>query len=187
VTATSSLAATTGGLTVSPGGPFTATSGTVTVVVSSTGSKLTCTSSKATGVFKKGSGLSGTHIGRFKTFTFSKCTGPDGLSFTITPTLPWYINITSINMAQGVADGTISSISATVSAPGCSFVVAGTSASEGGTTGITYTNSTAHLDVTEANSTLHIWDVSGCFGLVADGDTISYSADYTVNPPQTIT
>jgi hypothetical protein len=171
---------------VSPGGKFTATSGTVTFTDTASHTALSCGSSKGTGVFKKGSQSSGTHIGRINSFAFSKCNGPSGLSLTINGTFPWYINITEINTAKGEATGTISSISGTVSTTGCSFTVAGTSGNVGGTADIIYTNSTAKLDVIASGSTLHVWNVSGCLGLVNNGDPVAYTADYTVKPPQTI-
>jgi hypothetical protein len=36
-------------------------------------------------------------------------------------------------------------------------------------------------------SSAHAWAVSGCFGLVNNGDAMSNTATYTVKPPQTIT
>jgi hypothetical protein len=167
---------------VSPGGPFTATSGKVTFTVA--GNAYSCGSSKATGSFKKRG--SGTHIGRINSLAFSKCKEPTGISFTITGIFPWYINVTGINQGKGEVSGTISSMKATVAATGCSFTVAGASASVGGTAKMTYTNSTAELSVLASGGTLHVWDVSGCLGVVSNGDPASYNAVYTVNPAQTI-
>jgi hypothetical protein len=191
LTATSSLAATGGvreplaaapTVKVTPGGPFTATSGKVTFGLG--GSAYTCGSSKATGTFKKSG--SGTHIGRINTFKFSGCKGVTGLSFTITPTLPWYINVTGFDQTKGQVLGTISSIIATVSFSSCSFTVAGTSATAGGTNKFVYTNSTGGLDLLATGGNLHAWNVSGCLGLISNGDPASYSADYSVKPVQTI-
>lgn len=34
---------------------------------------------------------------------------------------------------------------------------------------------------------LHIWDVTGCFGLVNQGDAVSVAGTFTLAPKQTIT
>jgi hypothetical protein len=48
-----------------------------------------------------------------------------------------------------------------------------------------YTNSTATLSVSGGN--LHVWNVSGCFGLLRSGDPVSYIASYVLSPALTIT
>lgn len=79
--------------TVTPGGSFTATAGTTTLTDTKTGNSLSCTSSNATGSLKSGSGLSGSHIGSVASISFNSCTGPLGITFTVTSShLPWYQN-----------------------------------------------------------------------------------------------
>src|SRR5438067_6834916 len=76
------LAATT--WTVSPGGSISATAGTTTLKDTGTGTTLNCSSSAAKGTVKSGSGLAGAGIGSITSLTFSGCTGPLGLTFTVT-------------------------------------------------------------------------------------------------------
>jgi hypothetical protein len=86
-----------------------------------------------------------------------------------------------------VTTGTITGLEATVSGTGCSATIAGTSATTTGTVRATYTNSTGVLKVLPTGGTLHAYNVSGCFGLINNGDPISMSASYKVAPKQTMT
>jgi len=173
--------------TVKPGGAITGTSGTTTLKDTSTGSVLTCKSSKATGTVKSGSGLSGTGIGSIKTATFSTCTGPLGLTFTVTTGhLPWHLN--AVSYSSGVTHGTITGIHATLSGSGCSAVVDGTGATaNNGKVSGTYTNSTHQLKILTTGGNLHVYNVSGCAGLINSGDSTTFSATYAIAPGQTIT
>jgi hypothetical protein len=185
LSAAPALAATT--FTVSPGGSITAKAGTTTLKDNSTGTTLTCTSSAGSGSVKSGSGLPGAGIGSISSLTFSSCTGPLGLTFTVTGSaFPYALNATSYS--SGVTSGTISGIHARLSGPGCSAVVDGTGASaDNGTVAVTYTNSSGALAVLASGGNLHIYSVSGCFGLIHSGDGSSFSGTYTVSPTQTIT
>jgi hypothetical protein len=184
LTATSAVAAT---WTVKPGGAVTAKSGTTTLTDKNTNNKLTCTSSKAGAKLKSGKGLSGTGIGSINTISFSGCTGPLGLSFTVTPGhLPWKLN--AVSYSSGVTHGTITGIHATLKGSGCSAVVDGTGASaNNGKVSATYTNGTHKLKILTTGGNLHIYKVSGCLGLINSGDAATFSATYTVSPGQTIT
>jgi hypothetical protein len=184
LTAGPALAAT---WTVSPGGSITASAGTTTLKDTGTGTTLKCTSSTAKGTLKSGSGLSGTGIGSISSLTFSSCTGPLGLTFTVTSSaFPWSLNATSFS--SGVTSGTISGIHAKLSGPSCSATVDGTSATaDNGTVDVTYTNSTGALKVLTTGGNLHIYGVSGCAGLIKAGDATTFSGSYTVSPKQTIT
>ena len=93
-----------------------------------------------------GTGLSGTGIGSLTSMSYSTCTGPKKLAFTLTATgLPWTLSAKSYHSTKGVAHGTISGITITVSGTGCTATVAGTSATTGGEEHFTYTNGTADL------------------------------------------
>lgn len=179
------LAATT--FTVKPGGNITAKSGTTTLTDTKTGTKLVCKSSSTTASLKSGSGLSGSGIGSIKTISFATCTGPLGLTFTVTAGhLPWKLNATSYS--GGVTKGTITGIHATLSGPGCSATVDGSSATaNNGKVAVTYTNSSGALKVLTTGGTLKVYNVSGCAGLLNSGDSSTFSASYTVSPKQTIT
>jgi hypothetical protein len=179
--------------TVTPGGPITGkNTTTLTLEDTTTKTVLTCTTSTAGGTAKKGSGLAGAKIAKITSSTFSNCTGPAGLSFTVMTSAsaktPWHLNATSYNASTGVTTGTITSISATLSGPDCSALVDGTSST--GNTGKvkgTYTNSSGDLKISKTGGNLHIYNVSGCLGLIKDGDASEFNGTYAITPKQTIT
>jgi hypothetical protein len=187
LSSTAAFATTAATWTVTPGGNITAKSGTTTLTDTKTGSKLTCKSSATTATLKKGSGLSGTGIGSIKTVTFTDCTGPLGLTFTVkTSHLPWALN--AVSYKSGTTTGTITGIHATLTGTGCSAVVDGTSATaNNGKVEATYSNSSGKLTVLTSGGNLHVYNVKGCDGLINSGDPTTYSATYTVTPKQTIT
>jgi hypothetical protein len=172
--------------TISPGGAITAKAGTTTLKDTNTGSVLTCASSSSSGTLKKGSGVAGSNLGSITKLSFSNCTGPLGLTFTVKTThFPWHLN--AVSFSSGVTTGTITGIHATLSGPGCSAVVDGTGASaNNGKVTAKYSNSTGKLSTTGAGN-LHVYNVSGCAGLINTGDTTSFVGSYTVSPKQTIT
>jgi hypothetical protein len=181
------LAATT--WTVKPGGAVTGTSGTTTLKDTKTGNSLTCKSSSTKATLKKGSGLAGAGIGSITSVTFTTCTGPLMLTFTVKSNdLPWKLNAVSYNKTTGVTTGTITGIDATLTGPSCSATVDGTAAGKhnGMVTG-TYTNSTGKLAVLATGGNLHIYNVVGCAGLIKSGDPSEFTATYTISPKQTIT
>ena len=175
--------------TVKPGGSVAATAGKTTLTDTRSGVALSCTSSKGAATLKSGSGLSGTGIGSITSLTFNSCTGPLGLMFTVTTShFPWSLNAVSFNSTSGVTTGTITGIHATLTGPSCSAVVDGTGATaDNGMVSGTYTNSTGALKPLTTGGNLHIYNVSGCAGLIRTGDSTTFSATYAVSPKQTIT
>lgn len=174
--------------TVSPGGSITAKAGKTTLTDKNTGSVLSCASSSGGGSLKSGSGLSGTGIGSITSLSFSTCTGPLGLTFTVaTSGFPYKLNATAFNATTGVTTGKITGIKATLTGPSCSASVAGTTATTPGTVKATYTNSTHKLKILAGGGTLHVWNVSGCAGLINSGDATTFVGTYTITPAQTIT
>jgi hypothetical protein len=191
---TAALAATT--WTIRPGGAVTAMSGTATFNDTKTGGLFKCTSLSARGTLKTGSGLSGSHAGSISAVGFARCTSPLGrfraqrIDVVWTPQaagLPWHLNFSSDD--RGVAQGTISHIQIHVSTVfGCTVVIDGTSGTAtDGTVRLRYSNSTGHLTVLATGGNLHAYKVSGCVGLVNNGDPVTISATFTLNPKQTIT
>jgi len=172
--------------TVKPGGAITAKAGTTTLKDTNTGSTLTCASSSGKGSVKSGSGLSGTGIGKISSLSFSSCTGPLGLTFTVhTSDFPWHLN--ALSFSSGVTTGTITGIHATLSGPSCSAVVDGTGpTANNGRVTAKYSNGTGKLTTTGAGN-LHIYHVSGCAGLIMSGDGSSFHGSYAISPKQTIT
>ncbi|HEY2576515.1 MAG TPA: hypothetical protein VGI74_09425 [Streptosporangiaceae bacterium] len=187
--ATSSGAATARTWTVKPGGAIGGSASNPTLKDQNTGTVLTCKTFKASGTAKSGSGLSGTGIAKISKVSFNTCTGPLGLSFTVTPAhLPWSLDALSYTASTGVTKGKITGAHATLKGSGCSAVVDGTSATaDNGSVSGTYTNSKHQLKTLTTGGNLHIYHVSGCFGLIANGDTATLSGTATISPAQTIT
>ena len=190
--------------TVQPGGAITASSGHFVVTDTTTGTVLSCDSSAATGTLKTGSGLPGSRAGSLSAIGITGCGGPGqslagapqrgGLArlllFRVQATgLPWHVNLSSYNAAEGVARGTLSHLQITGSGDGCTFAVDGTSATaEDGRVTFRYTDSTGRLKVVTTGGNLHWYGVSsGCLGLVNSGDRATLGTAFRVSPKQAIT
>lgn len=173
---------------VGPGGEVTATGRQIQLTDTNTGSSVSCTST-ANADFKAGTGLPGAGIASVKALHFTKCTGPLGLTMTLTGTgLPYALNAVSYNSDVGVTSGTITGVHLALSGPACTAVADGTSGTaDDGQIAISYSNSLDALTAVAAGSTLHFWDVKGCAGLVTSGDTATLTGTYTLAPPQTLT
>jgi hypothetical protein len=172
--------------TVKPGGSVTA-SGSGQVKDTKTGTVAKCTSIKITkATLKKGSGLSGTGIGTISGASFTGCTIAT-VAITVTvEDLPWKLNALSYNSTSGVTHGSITKVELLATAPGCSATLEGTTATNGRVK-VAYTNSTGVLKLLPSGGNLTSENVSGCFGLVNNGDPQDASGKLTVSPKQTIT
>jgi hypothetical protein len=185
---TAAMAGTNTGWTVSPGGAATA-SGAAQVkdTVTTTVAKCTTLSTKLT---LKKTATGGAKLGSITSATFTGCTiGPIAVSVTSNATAakPWYLNATSYNATTGVTSGNISGIILTATATGCSALLEGATVGATGTVKASYTNSTHKLALLAAGGTLHDQSVSGCLGLINDGDAEDASGGLTATPAQTIT
>lgn len=173
---------------ISPGGAITAKAGTTKLHDVNTNQTLQCTSSSSSGTLKKGHGISGTNLGSITKLTFSGCTGPLGLTFTVTNSgFPWTLHGTAFNATSGVTTGTITGIKSHLAGTGCSANVRGATASSTGKVKITYTNSTHKLKVLASGGNLHVFNVKGCGGLINNGDATHFTGTYVVSPAQKIT
>jgi len=171
---------------VSPGGNISF-SGTGQVKDAATGTVAKCTI-KMTGTLKAGHGLAGAGLGTIKTASFTSCTIATVAVTVTTHGLPWKLNASSFNATGGVTTGNISGIDLVATAPGCSATLDGTGAgANNGKTKITYTNSTGKIKLLGSGGNLHSYAVSGCFGLVNNGDVQKASGSGTVTPKQKIT
>jgi hypothetical protein len=191
LTAAPSLASTAATWNVSPGGAVALIqSGHFTLADVTTGNSIACARTKGTGQFKSGSGLPGAGIGSVSALSLSQCTGPGGLTFTMTPRhLPWALNADSYDpsITSGTVTGTISGLHVALSGTGCRATVDGTSATaDNGQTEIHYHNSLGKLKIRTESSTLHLYHVSGCGGVINSGDAVTISSAYHVTPAQTI-
>jgi len=173
--------------TVKPGGAITAKAGTTKLHDVTTNQNLQCTSSSGKGSVKKGSGLSGASIASITALSFSNCTGPFGLTFTVhTSAFPWHLN--AVSFSSGVTTGTITHIHATLSGTGCSATVDGTGPTKNnGMVKAKYSNSTGKLTTLTTRGNLHVYNVNGCAGLINTGDATTFSGSYAISPKQTIT
>lgn len=166
--------------TVSGGGSFSATATNPTLTDGSTGTQLVCTSSTASGTAANGTGLSGTGIASISAVSWSSCSGPLGITFSVTPGgLPWAVNAASFS--GGVTTGTLTGVTAHISGLGCTADFGGATSGSTATLNASYSNSTHTLTVSGGN--LHAYNVSGtCLGLINSGDAATYSAAYVLNP-----
>jgi hypothetical protein len=173
---------------ISPGGAITAKAGTTKLHDVNTNQTLQCTSSSSSGTLKKGHGISGANLGSITKLTFSGCTGPLNLRFTVTNSgFPWTLHGTAFNATSGVTTGNITGIKSHLTGTGCSADVRGATASSTGKVKVTYTNSTHKLKVLASGGTLHVFNVNGCAGLINNGDATQFTGTYTVSPTQKIT
>ncbi|MFE6647881.1 hypothetical protein ACFVJS_15035 [Nocardioides sp. NPDC057772] len=144
------------------------------------GTSVTCSGSSISGSTTVGQGLSGTGIATLNgsSVSFTDCTGPLGIEFTITGSGSWALNATG-DTASGTTAGNISGITAKVSGSGCSFTASGSVAGN-------YTNgaSSGTLSLPGSEATLTLANVSGFMcGMagIANGDKVSFAATYAVN------
>jgi hypothetical protein len=174
---------------VKPGGAATAKAGKTVLVDTKTKNKLTCAALTSKVTIKKGHHLAGAGIASITSLTFSHCSGPLGISFTVKSThLPWKLNAVSYNKTTGVTTGTITGIHAALSGKPCTAQVDGTGATKNnGKVKVTYSNKTHKLTVLAGGGNLHIYKPSGCLGLINAGDPSQFTAVNTVSPAQTIT
>jgi hypothetical protein len=187
------LASTTLTVKVTNGGTYTATAsktvfsntttaGTVSVTCTSTS---TTPASKGTGSVPTATttGTSPVKIGTVGTLAFNNCTGPLGAVTTKVNSLPYSLKVDSTTNSTGQTDGMITGINVHVSMNGCSFNVTGSSPGfySNGTHQLTMTT-TSGLPIKPLNSAaLTVNSVSGCFGLVNNGNHPTFKGVYTVS------
>ena len=172
------------------GGPITvASASAITLTDTVTGRAITCASSSGTGTFGPaggGTGLAGAGIGSITGLTFTTCTGPQNMAFTVTAhLLPWSLN--AISYTTPVTDGTITGISLKFFRTGCSAVLDGPGAPAGSLVKATYTNGLSQLQLLAAGAKLQVHSVSGCSGLFHDHNPGTVTGAYTVTPGETLT
>jgi hypothetical protein len=167
--------------TVTGGGSFTGKSTNSTLTDSSTGTQLKCTTSTATGSAANASGASGTGIGSISAVTWTSCSGPLGITFSVAAqNLPWAIN--AVSYASPVTTGTITGVKAHISGAGCTADFGGATSGSTATLDVKY-NNTTHVLSLLGTGNLHAWNVSGiCLGLINSGDAVSYKGDYALSP-----
>jgi hypothetical protein len=165
ISATSAFATT---YTITNGGTaLSFKAGTTTLKDTRSNNTLTCTSSSSTADIPSGSN-NGSPLGTVTALSFSSCTGPLNISFTVTPSgLPYQLDATS--SSGGVTDGTMA-VSASLSGSSCTATVSGTV--DG-----TYTNSTHTLAVSPDGNLLTVKSAS-CLGIISKGDVVDFNGSY---------
>lgn len=173
--------------TIKPGGAVTFGLVRATIKDTKSANVINCVSGNLTGTLKSGSGLTGTSAGRITGGALSSCFGPGPLNWKVTLAgLPWHINLLSYDGSTGLVHGTISHMEISAAGSACAFVVDGTSGgASDGRVRFTYSDGTHQVKTSAGN--LHIFNVNGCGGLVADGDPASLTASLTLAPAQSIT
>jgi hypothetical protein len=186
--ASTALAATTLTVTVTNGGSYTAT--TNKTVLSDNGVNVNCTStstlkaSKGTGTIATAThkGTSPVSVGTVKTLAFNNCTGPLGkVTTTVNTSTPYPVKVDSKTNTSGQTAGMITGVKVHVTMTGCSFNVTGSAPGF-------YTNGKHTLTVTPKppvkplnTAQLTVGSVSGCAGLVHNGDHPTFTGTYTVS------
>lgn len=192
MSAAPAMAATTLTVKVSNGGTYTATASKT--VLKDNGVSVTCTTSGSTPASKaSGTVATATHtgtspvkVGTAAHLAFNNCSGPLGAVTTNVQALPYSIKVDSKTTSTGKTDGIITGVKVLVNMTGCSFTVTGSAPGF-------YANGTHTLSMTSTLPTpalnkaqLTVSNVSGCAGLVANGDHPSYTSTYSVSRHFTI-
>ncbi len=137
-------------------------------------STLKCTGGTGKVTIANGSGQSGTDLAQLSSVTFSGCTGPLSITFTVSPVGTWELNAAS--SSGGTTTGTISNVKANLSGTLCTATVAGT-------VDASYSNSTGTLTVSPDGNLLTVTSAS-CLGVLKAGDVVKYNgADKLNNTP----
>jgi hypothetical protein len=173
--------------TIKPGGAVTFGLATAIIKDTTTANRITCSRGNLTGTLKPGSGLTGASAGSITGGALSNCFGPGPLDWKITlPGLPWHINLLSYDRSTELVHGTISHMRISAAGSACAFVIDGTKGgASDGKVRFTYSDRTHQVKTSGGN--LHIFNVTGCGGLVANGDPASLTASFTLAPAQSIT
>jgi hypothetical protein len=177
------LAATSLTVKVKGGGSYTANS-TKKTVLSDHGVNVTCSSSKGSGKIANGThrGRAPVTVGTVAKLSFSKCSSLLGAVTTTVHGKP-VLKANSKTNSKGQTDAVITGVDVTVAikSAGCSLTVTGSAPGY-------YTNKTHTLTMTPklpvkaaTKATLTIKDVSGCAGVVSNGQHPTYSGTYKVS------
>lgn len=181
LSASAASAATTLTVKVSGGGTISASSSNT--VLTDRGVSLKCTKSTGKASVANGTktGTSPVTVGSITSLSFSGCSGPLGPVTVTVHSLPYKLKVDS-KTASGKTDGIISGVNTSISSAACSLTVTGSAPGF-------YNNSNHTLNMTPSLPTpplnsakLTISNVSGCAGIIMNGDHPSFTATYTTSP-----
>ena len=156
---------------------------------------LSCDAASAAGIIKPGSYANGLGVGEIQGTAWSKCVWAGGIDLNIyhPEGSRWAVNLTGLSGPTWV--GYIDNINARVKskvAGICSFTVTGRANGSFNTAQVTGNNNfTQTLNVNQVNTvanpgTLILSNVTGCFGLVANGDTMGLVGTFRVYNPMAL-
>ena len=182
--AASSAMATTATLTVkvTSGGSYTAT--TTKTTLTDNGISVTCTASKASGSIPTKTYTNATSpvtVGTTAALSFTNCTGPLGPVTVKVNKLPYKVQVDSKTNSKGQTDGMVAGANTSVSMTGCSFKVTGSAPGYYANSGHTLTLTPTPPSKLSNKAQLTVSGVSGCAGLVKNGDHPAYKATYKVS------
>lgn len=176
---------------ISNGGKFTAKA--TKTVLSNRGINVVCTSGKKPASSASGNIPSGTHrgkspvkVGTASNLAFNNCNGPLGAVHTRVMAEPYKVFVDSKTNRKGQTDGYISGVKVHVTMTACSFNVTGSAPGF-------YTNGKHTLTMTSklpvkatTRARLTVANVSGCAGLVKNGDHPTFTSTFTLSRKGTI-
>jgi hypothetical protein len=186
------VAAATATWTVTPGGSFASFSGSghnQRFIDVSTSAKVLCPDLQISGIFKSGTGLANpvgtiTSVGsNFASGQPYGCTvsGTAGTVDIMVTFSPVTIRAVRYDASQNLTYGALAGIHAAFSSPTCSGVIDGTSAVAGnGLVRFKYQDNIGFLLTLFGVQSLHLFNVSGCGGLINSGDALTFRAGFAL-------
>lgn len=120
-------------------------------------------------------------VGHITSISFTGCIGPTGVTVTLTAKgLDWPVSAEPAARTIGETSGG-HGVSVDLTATGCSADVDGTGGdTHTGEVHFHFSHASGSLGVVLAGGNLHIYDVSGCAGLIGTGDPASFSVSYHI-------
>ena len=154
---------------------YTATTDKIAFTDKTSGLALGCKSGTAAGAVTLGKKVAGNKVGTITKTTWKSCSGPNNIVLLPKQHGTWNLNATGAT-ASGVTKAFVSNVNAVVKQKGaaslCTFTVTG--ASDG-----KYSNSTHKLTLSPGSHKLKVSHVvGGCYGLISNGDTVTFKATY---------
>ena len=153
---------------------------------------MSCDAASAAGIIKPGSYANGLNVAEIQGTSWSKCVAPGGIDLNVyhPEDSKWALNLTGLSGPTWA--GYINNINARVKskvAGLCAFTVTGRANGSFNTAQVSGNNNfTQTLNVNQVNTvanpgTLIVSNVSGCVGLVANGDTAGFVGSFKVYNP----
>lgn len=192
LTIAGNVAAATATWTVTPGGSFASFSGSghnQRFIDISTSATILCPDLQISGRFKSGTGLAnpvGTITSVGSNFAAGQpygCTvsGSAGTVDIMVTFSPAKIRAVRYDASQNLTYGALAGIHAAFSSPTCSGIIDGTSATAGnGLVRFKYQDNIGFLLTLFAGHSLHLFNVSGCGGLINSGDALAFRAGFAL-------